>query len=158
MEAHEKDSDTLLIAMAGPALTTAAETSVSPREKYILYCAGCHGFDGEGGGGGGGTKRITTLVPRVGAFLQDPAGRRYLINVGGVSSAGMTDAETATVLNYILTTFGAATLPKDFVPYTAAEVAAFRKHPVRDTLAMRRDIDLRLQARKVSLPPHHWEE
>ena len=136
----------------------AEPTSASPREKYILFCAGCHGFDGEGGGGGGGTEPVSPLGRDMGVFLRDPAGRAYLVNVGGVSSAGMTSAETATVLNYILQEFGSPTLPDDFEPYAEAEVEALRKKPLDDPVATRREILKALKARGYTLPPYQWED
>lgn len=135
----------------------AVASDISAKEKYILYCAGCHGYDGEGGGGGGGTKPIAAFVPKIGLFLRDSEGRRYLVNTGGVSSAGMTDAETATVLNYVLGTFGATSTPKEFTPYTPEEITAFRKQPVADPAAMRKQIADRLKARGINLPPGHWD-
>jgi mono/diheme cytochrome c family protein len=135
----------------------AEPASASPREKYILFCAGCHGLDGEGGGGGGGTEPVPPFGPELGVFLRDSIGRAYLVNVGGVSSAGMTSAEAATVLNYILQEFGRPTLPDDFEPYTESEVDAFRKTPLDDPVATRREIRKGLTARGYTLPPYQWE-
>jgi mono/diheme cytochrome c family protein len=149
-------SSWLLLSMLLVAAAPAA-AGASPQEKYVLFCAGCHGYEGEGGGGGGGTRRIGPFVEKIGLFLKDREGRRYLVNVGGVSSAGMTDAETATVLNYIINTFGGRSRPADFVPYTVDEVTALRKVPVDDPAAMRTQIALRLRARGVGVPPGHWE-
>jgi mono/diheme cytochrome c family protein len=139
------------------ASVAAEPVSVSPREKYILFCAGCHGFDGEGGGGGGGTAPVSPLEPDIGVFLRDQAGRAYLVNVGGVSASGMTSAETATVLNYILREFGSQTLPDDFEAYTEAEVDALRKTPLDDPVATRKEIRSRLKTRGYTLPPYQWE-
>jgi mono/diheme cytochrome c family protein len=136
---------------------TAFAGEISAKEKYVLYCAGCHGYEGEGGGGGGGTKPIAAFVPKIGLFLRDSEGRRYLVNTGGVSSAGMTDAETATVLNYVLGTFGATSTPKEFTPYTTEEITAFRKQPVADPAAMRKQIAHRLKVRGINLPAGHWD-
>lgn len=140
--------------MTGHAADTAG---AGARDKYILFCAGCHGMDGEGGGGGGGTKLITPFVPSIGVFLNDPQGRVYLANVGGVTSAGMTEAETAQVLNYIVSVFGAASTPKSFVPYTAEEIRALRENRVDDPLALRREIGARLQREGFELPPYEWD-
>lgn len=134
----------------GPASTA------SPREKYILFCAGCHGFEGEGGGGGGGQPHIPSLKPDAGVFLRDRIGRAYLVNVGGVSSAGMTDAEAAAVLNFVLTEFAGKSLPADFKPYTEAEVASLRS-TLADPVATRKEIRKRLESRGYKLPPYQWE-
>lgn len=127
------------------------------RDKYILFCAGCHGIEGEGGGGGGGMKPIFPFAAGVGVFLNDPDGRVYLANVGGVTSSGMTEAETAEVLNYILSAFGHASTPKTFVPYTPAEIRALREDRVDDPLAMRREIGARLEKAGFQLPPYEWD-
>lgn len=127
------------------------------RSKYVLFCAGCHGYEGEGGGGGGGTPKVSAFVPRVGALLRDPEGRRYLLNVGGVTSAGMSDREAAIVLNYVLRAFGGDSLPADFTPYTAAEVAAERQRPVADPVTMQKGIRTRLRAQNVAVPDYQWE-
>jgi len=138
------------------AIRDAAAADVA-RDKYVLFCAGCHGMDGEGGGGEGGTKKIFPFVPSVGVFLNDPNGRWYLANVGGVTSAGMTASETAQVLNYILTVFGKASLPRNFIQFTAAEMESMRKVRADDPLAIRRGIAARLSSQKIPVPPYEWD-
>lgn len=141
----------------GDVLGAAPAVAATPREKYILFCAGCHGFDGEGGGGAGGMQAVSPLKPDMGVFLQDPLGRAYLVNVGGVTSSGMSSAETALVLNYILQELESQALPDGFEPYTESEVDALRAVPLDDPVATRREIRGRLQARGLSLPPYQWE-
>jgi hypothetical protein len=135
----------------------AATDEVGARDKYILFCAGCHGIEGEGGGGGGGMKRIFPFTPAIRVFLNDPMGRVYLANVGGVTSAGMSDAETAQVLNYILLSFGASATPLPFVPYTAEEIGDLRENRVDDPLSLRRAIGARLRNAGLELPPYEWD-
>jgi hypothetical protein len=79
------------------------------------------------------------------------------VNVGGVSSAGMSSAETAVVLNYILQEMGDQKLPADFKPYTAAEIEALRRTPMDDPVATRKEMRRRLLARGYRLPPYQWE-
>jgi mono/diheme cytochrome c family protein len=141
---------------ASQASAMSAASAVSAREKYVLFCAGCHGYEGEGGGGGGGQPHIPSLKPDAGVFLRDRIGRAYLVNVGGVSSAGMSDAETATVLNFVLTEFAGESLPADFKPYTGAEVGALRS-TLADPVATRKEIRKRLESRGYKLPPYQWE-
>jgi hypothetical protein len=135
----------------------AATDEVAARDKYVLFCAGCHGIEGEGGGGGGGMKRIFPFPPAIGVFLNDPMGRLYLANVGGVTSSGMSEAETAEVLNYILSSFGESSTPAPFVPYTPEEIAGFRDSRVDDPLALRRAIGARLRNAGLELPPYEWD-
>jgi hypothetical protein len=151
-------------ALWGPAVlvlvvfcANAAPGEVGARDKYVLFCAGCHGMQGEGGGGGGGMKRIFPFPPAIGVFLNDSQGRAYLANVGGVTSAGMSDAETAAVLNFILLSFGQSSLPKEFVPYTPEEIRGLRRSRVDDPLALRREIDQRLEKEGLELPPYEWD-
>lgn len=143
--------------LAALAFQHVAMGEVPARDKYILFCAGCHGYAGEGGGGGGASKRIAPFVGQVGTFLRDRDGRRYLVNVGGVSSAGMTDTETALVLNYVLTGFGAKSTPSDFKPYTAEEVAFWRRNAVADPPALRREIAMRLRKKGIHLYAGYWD-
>jgi len=147
----------LMLLLTALAIQRAAIAEVSAREKYTLFCGGCHGYEGEGGGGGGGTKRIASFVDQVGTFLRDRDGRRYLVNVGGVSSAGMTDAETAVVLNYVLSTFGRQSTPPDFRPYTAEEISSLRRDAVADPPAMRREIAMRLRRKGIYLFDGYWD-
>jgi len=144
----------LLIALA---CQHAALAQVSSRDKYTLFCAGCHGYQGEGAGGGWGTKGIASFIDQVGQFLRDREGRRYLVNVGGVSSAGMTDADTAIVLNYVLSTFGGRSTPNDFKPYTTEEISSLRRETVADPPAMRRQIATRLRKKGVYLYAGYWD-
>lgn len=144
--------------LAAATLLPAAAMARTPYEKYVLFCAGCHGYEGEGGGGGGGTKRIEAFTDKVGLFLKDSEGRKYLVNTGGVSSAGMTDEETAIVLNYVLQNFGGKSTPKDFRPYTTEEITGYRRNPVADPATMRRQIAARLAARGIRLAPSHWDD
>jgi hypothetical protein len=144
----------LLIALA---CQHAAPAEVSSRDKYTLFCAGCHGYHGEGAGGGWGTKGIASFIDQVGQFLRDREGRRYLVNVGGVSSAGMTDAETAIVLNYVLGTFGGRSTPNDFEPYTSEEISSLRRESVADPAAMRRQIATRLRKQGIHLYAGYWD-
>lgn len=136
---------------------SAASAEVGARDKYILYCAGCHGMEGEGGGGGGGMKRIFPFPPAIGVFLNDSQGRVYLANVGGVTSAGMSDVEAAAVLNYILSSFGQSSTPPTFVPYTPEEIRGLRANRVHDPLALRREIEARLERAGLELPPYEWD-
>ncbi len=144
----------LLVAGALPA----GVTKVTPREQYILFCAGCHGFDGEGGGGDGGMAPVPPLNRDMGVFLHDRMGRAYLVNVGGVATAGMDDAETASVLNYMLLELGEQRLPAGFAPYTPEEVASLRARPLADAVAERRAMRQRLKTRGHTLPPYQWED
>jgi hypothetical protein len=99
---------------------------------YTLHCSGCHGASGHG-------------VPRAGipdlgdagAYVALPQGRAYLIQVPGISQSRLNDATAAAMLNYVLARFSAAELPKDFAPYTEAEVKRLRSKAASDATTQR---------------------
>jgi hypothetical protein len=96
------------------------------RQHYMLQCQGCHRPDGTG--------TVTTAPPMTGMvarFLAVPGGREYLVRVPGVATAVLTDAQLAELLNWTLYRFDAANVPTSFQPYTATEVGALRRHPLR---------------------------
>jgi len=104
-----------------------------PRLDYVLQCMGCHREDGRGASG-----RVPSLVDEPGRLLRVPGGRAYLVRVPGVANAPLDDAAVAALLNWMLATFSAGTLPPDFAPYTAAEVTALRATRLADAGAVRR--------------------
>ena len=95
-------------------------------QHYMLQCQGCHRPDGTG--------TMTTAPPMTGMvarFLAVPGGREYLVRVPGVATAVLTDAQLAELLNWTLYRFDAAHVPTSFQPYTATEVGALRRQPLR---------------------------
>lgn len=127
-------------------LSRQTEESAGAR-KYALYCGGCHGLDGRGEV----AADVPSLPPNVGTFLHDPEGRLYLVNVGGVMSAGISDTDTAEILNYMIGRFGQSSRPSDAPPFDAAQVEQLRSQPV-DPVATRRRIAARTQERQLQLP------
>ena len=111
-------------ALAAPAPGVANETLAL--QHYMLQCQGCHRPDGTG--------TMTTAPPMTGMvarFLAVPGGREYLARVPGVATAVLTDAQLAELLNWTLYRFDATHVPASFQPYTASEVGALRRHPLR---------------------------
>ena len=119
----------VLLLVASPAVATA---DYSAKTNYILHCQGCHGGDGIGGV----PNEVPPLLNSVGYFLRVPGGRRYLMQVPGISQAPMSDPELAAVLNYMLKRYSAAQLPATFQPYTAEEVSGARRSRA-DVVALR---------------------
>lgn len=137
----------LLLAAAGSAAagSAMANTAVAPagsvapgtvipgvgnealaHQHYMLQCQGCHRPDGTG--------TLATAPPMTGMvarFLAVPGGREYLGRVPGVATAVLTDAQLAELLNWTLYRFDAANVPATFQPYTATEIGALRRHPLR---------------------------
>lgn len=73
-------------------------------------------------------------------FLSVEGGREYLVRVPGVALSPLGDKELAELLNWSLATFDPANMPADFKPYTAAEMAALRKRPLRTDAAAARAV------------------
>ena len=98
---------------------------------YQLYCQGCHTPEGAGHMG------VPALWNQVGKFLQVPGGRDYLVRVPGAATSTLDDARLAAVLNWIVLRFAQDSLPPSFNPYTAAEVARFRRVPLNQVAPVR---------------------
>ena len=96
------------------------------RVDYILKCQGCHQPDGSGN-----VANTPPLKGEVAKFLAVPGGREFLGRVPGVASTDLDDARLAELLNWTLQHYDPAHLPAGFKPYTAAEVGALRKAPLR---------------------------
>lgn len=111
---------------------------------YMLACQGCHVPDGSGFPAHG----VPSLRGSVSHFAGVPGGREYLIRVPGVSQSGLSDERLAALLNWTLTTFDPDALPKDFQPYSAAEVQRWRHQPYADVTATRNQLLLRIEQKK----------
>ncbi len=119
-------------ALAFALLLGSACSNADARTDYMLNCQGCHGDDGRGSPG-----NVPDLRDELGRFLNVSGGRRYLVQVPGARNAPLDDAALAAVLNWMLPSFSAATLPRDFEPYTGTEVAQWRREAPADVAAER---------------------
>lgn len=122
-------------------LAAAGAGAASPRLDYTLHCMGCHRADGAGTPPG-----IPRLAGQVGYYLTVPEGRAYLVQVPGASQSLLDDAALAGVINWILAEFGGASVGEGFQPYTAEEVARYRRNRPDDVAALRRTLHRRMQA------------
>jgi mono/diheme cytochrome c family protein len=113
---------------------TALARAEPPAQLYMLNCWGCHRPQGEGIPGTAPALRGTA------DFLKVPGGRAYLIEVPGVSSSALDDAQVAEVMNWILLSFSKAQLPADFKPYTEAEVKQYRGVKMLSVIAARKKL------------------
>jgi mono/diheme cytochrome c family protein len=116
---------------AGALLLLTAGTSHAERpasEQYTLHCSGCHGPDGRG------SPPTTPSLHDLAGLLEAPGGRAYLARVPGAAQAPIEDAELAGLLDWILREFSDTTVTP---PYTAAEVGALRREPLRDPISAR---------------------
>ena len=125
---------------AEPSQQTAGTTSAEL--DYLQYCSGCHQSDGRGSVG----NQVPPLPGSVGHFARIASGRVFVIQVGGVAQAPISDAAVAALLNWMLPAFDKANLPGDFTPYTAAEVEAARATRPADLAAARARVVAELHA------------
>lgn len=101
--------------------------------NYMLNCRGCHGPIGEG--------NASADVPRmqgfIGSFLKVDGGREFLVQVPGSRTTPLPDDALAELLNWLLLTMSGSSMPADFAPYDASEVAALRNTPETDVVGRR---------------------
>ena len=128
----------LLLAALVPVAAPAADRA---RTNFLLHCAGCHQQDGSGSAENG----IPNLRERVGYFLHLPEGRAFLVQVPGTSQSSLNDRDTATLLNWMVSTLGGTEAPADFSPYTKEEVTRLRGKPLDDVSAARTQVIVRLR-------------
>ncbi|HWT39484.1 MAG TPA: cytochrome c [Paraburkholderia sp.] len=110
---------------------SAADASLA-QQHWVLNCMGCHTATG-----GGIPGKVPPLANSLGYFEHLPAGREYVVRVPGASNSALSDQELADVLNWLLTTKNRDALPKDFRPYTAAEITAHRRPAFSDVATVR---------------------
>jgi mono/diheme cytochrome c family protein len=116
--------------------STPEASAAAARSDYILYCAGCHGFDGAPVRLG----RIPGLRDSMADFLKVDGGRAYLVQVPGVNNTGLSSARIARVMNWSLTEFTAPASLSGFVPYSEAEVVRYRASRPVDITRARREL------------------
>ena len=100
-------------------LTSAAQAN------YMLNCMGCHLPDGSGAAG-----KVPSVSESLVTLSSSAAGRRFLVQVPGASQSPLTDLELAQVLNWMVRNLSAPAVPADFMDFTAAEVAGYRRPPL----------------------------
>jgi len=101
-----------------------------PHQNYVLFCAGCHGLDGQGAIG-----RVPALSRSLPLLLPSPAGRAFVTHVPGVANSALSDSGLAGVLNWCVSAFTAASASQ--VPFTAAELHLARADPMASVVASR---------------------
>jgi mono/diheme cytochrome c family protein len=115
----------------------------SASNLYLLNCWGCHGSHGEG------IKGTAPSLTGLGDFLKVEGGRAYLVEVPGVALSALNDTQIATVMNWVLDNMSSNGLPRDFTPYTAAEVHRYRAVRLAELSKTRRALIDQLVAMKV---------
>jgi mono/diheme cytochrome c family protein len=105
-------------------------------QHWTLNCQGCHRPDATGS-----AATTPSLAGTAAKFLWVPGGREYLTRVPGVATSALSNADLAEVLNWLLWRFDPDDLPRNFQPFTAAEVGALRTRPLRlEASQMRADL------------------
>jgi hypothetical protein len=127
----------------GLAALLASPAMASERERinFLLHCSGCHQSDGSGSPDSG----IPDMRGRIGHYLRLPEGRAYLVQVPGTAQSSLNDGDTATLLNWMVSSLGGKEVPADFSPYTRDEVTRLRGNPLADVSAARTQVITRLQ-------------
>lgn len=129
---------------AAPVHAEGAADAALARQHWVLNCMGCHTATG-----GGIPGKVPPLANSLGYFTHLPTGREYVMRVPGASNSALSDQDLADVLNWVLTTMNRDALPRDFKPYTAAEVAAHRRPAFSDVATVRAGLVRALQARGI---------
>jgi hypothetical protein len=106
---------------------------------------GCHTETGVGLPG-----RVPSLRGTLARLAEDPDGRAYVLRVPGVTQSTLGPERLAEVLNWAGQAFDDGTQPAQVSPFTAAEVAAARHHPLLEVNATRERL---LNGSKTATPP-----
>jgi hypothetical protein len=128
-------------------LVSGARAETPLQTLYMLNCSGCHGARGLGVPEAG----IPDLND-AGRYVRTELGRKYLIQVPGLSQSRLDDATVARLLNWVLREFSANRLPADFAPYTTEEVARLRFDKASDAKTRRDAILTELRSRGLLEP------
>ncbi len=99
----------------------------SGQSHYLEGCGGCHGIQGVSS-----EREVPQLRGLVGRFLYTPTGREYLVRLPNVAFANMDDKVLADVLNFIVFQLGEGSAPPGARAYTAQEVKALRRRPLKN--------------------------
>jgi len=116
-------------------LVSALPALADPRGDYLMHCAGCHLVDARGV-----PPDVPSLAGPLGRLVASPAGRDYLARVPGAAQAPLSDEALAAVFNWLLLEYNRETLPADFKPLRAAEVARSRARVLADPLKLRAEL------------------
>jgi mono/diheme cytochrome c family protein len=127
-----------------------AAGAVEPNVAYALHCTGCHTTEGVSPPLG----RIPPLRDVVGYYAAIPEGRRYMANVPGVLAAGLSDADTAALFNWLVEVFAGRSMPAAFSRFDAAELRALRAVRPDDPMALREAARQALARRGIAIAPY----
>jgi len=133
-----RKSPAFRLLLLAPGLITvllSASSRADPQADFLLHCAGCHLADARGV-----PPSIPSLRESLGKIVATAEGRNYIVRVPGATQTPLTDADLAAVMNWVLRTYNKDTLPADFKPLSADEVARARKQVLTDPVKMRESL------------------
>ena len=126
---------TMLLAAGALAATPRARpvrlaTPLPPAQvAYLTSCGGCHGIEGSSA-----PDSVPTLRGLTGSFLCTRQGREFIIRLPDVALTPLSDRMLTDVMNFVVFDLGAPVAGGGKArPYTVAEVARLRHHPLTDT-------------------------
>ena len=125
----------LLIVIAGCANLVAAEQKWTnpPAFSYLLHCSGCHIEDGSGD-----PPEVPDLRKNLDKLLRSETGRRYMLQVPGVTDTPVTAREMAELMNWLIAEFYPEL--QDFRPFSAEEVVSGRATRLANPLEIRQSL------------------
>lgn len=106
-----------------------------PITDYRIGCMGCHLEDGSGA-----PNKVPSMRESLAQLAATADGRRYLVQVPGVSRSLYSDEEVARLLNWMVRNLSAQFSPERFVEFTRAEVAAYRAGDLVNVAARRAEL------------------
>lgn len=133
-------------------LALAAPLCASPQTDFLLHCSGCHGQTGAGSPPGG----IPDFRGYVSSFMLSPEGRQYVLQVPGVTSAGLSDQGIADVLNYVMERWGLPQHLKQAPLFTKEEVARRAENSIADVVPLRRQVSAQLRSIGAPVANYPW--
>lgn len=121
----------MLIAVSALGMCRVA-AAYEPQINYSLQCMGCHTPDGAGV-----PDRVPSIRDTLLPFARMPEGRRYLVQVPGSAQSSLSNAELATLLNWMISNLSTDPQRNTFVPFTEPEVAKYRAQTLVQVRATR---------------------
>jgi len=116
------------------------------RVNYMIHCQGCHLPEAQGYPG-----KVPRMKNFVGYFLHSQEGREFIVRVPGVSTSILPNEQLTELMNWLLLTYSARQLPKNFVPFTVHEVTRLRPDLEPDPEKTRKGILERIAAEVPAL-------
>ena len=126
---------TVPMALLGAAAAVGTAARAGPAQDYALNCMGCHGANAQGVPG-----KVPPLAHSLVHFMNNAAGRRYVLRVPGAANSMLSDAQLAAVLNWVVAQFDADELRAGTPQFGEEEVAANRHTPMAGVLATRAEV------------------